>query len=331
MASLCANRLCAAALVPPTPYRGRFIPETGSPPGGECTTVAEILSEILFFFSRLDWLSAVDILLVTFVIFGLLQLVRGTQAVVLLRGIIFLVVAIALLTSFLKLLAFTWLLRNALPGLLISIPVIFAPEIRRGLERLGRGGSMINFGVRGADADLQAVIDAIARAAQKLSERRHGGLIVIEREVGLKDYAATGVHLDAAITPELILQVFYPNSPLHDGAMIVAGNRILAAACVMPLTANEDLPDRQMGLRHRAALGISEVSDAVAVVASEETGIISVVHNGRMIRRLDAARLKHVLSVFYHSPQRGNWLTRGLRLFRRQPEQTEAAPEKPGE
>lgn len=292
--------------------------------------MAETLSEILFFFSRLDWLSAVDVLLVTLVIFSLLQLVRGTQAVVLLRGTILLVVAIALLTTFFKLRAFSWLLRNALPSLLISIPVIFAPEIRRALERLGRASSLFNFGARGAEADWQSVIDAIARATQKLSERRHGGLIIIEREVGLKDYAATGVHLDAAVTPELILQVFYPNSPLHDGAMIIAGHRILAAACVMPLTANENLPDRQMGLRHRAALGISEVSDAVAVVASEESGIISVVHNGRMIRRLDAARLKHVLGVFYHRPQRSGWLANILHFFQRQREQPEPI-EKTGE
>jgi diadenylate cyclase len=293
--------------------------------------VAETLSEIIFFFSRLDWVSAVDILLVTLVIFGLLQLVRGTQAVVLLRGIIFLVIVIALLATFLKLRAFSWLLRSSLPSLLISIPVIFAPEIRRALERLGRAGSIFNFGLRGSEADTQAVIEAIARATQKLSERRHGGLIVIEREVGLKDYTDTGVHLDAAVTAELILQVFYPNSPLHDGAMIICGNRILAAACVMPLTANENLPDRQMGLRHRAALGISEVSDAVAIVASEESGIISVVHNGRMIRRLDSTRLKHVLGVFYRPHTGGNWFGRWLRSFRRQPGKSEPAQEKEGD
>jgi diadenylate cyclase len=292
--------------------------------------VADTLSEILFFFSRLDWLGAVDILLVTLVIFGLLQLVRGTQAVVLLRGIIFLVVVIALLTTFLKLQAFSWLLRSALPALLVAIPVIFAPEIRRALERLGRAGSVFNFGLRGTEADTETVVDAIARAAQKLSERRHGGLIVIEREVGLKDYANTGVHLDAAITAELILQVFYPNSPLHDGAMIISGNRILAAACVMPLTVNEDLPDRQMGLRHRAALGISEVSDAVAVVASEESGIISVVHNGRMIRRLDATRLKHVLGVFYRPRTGGNWFGRWIRPSRRPPNKPEPVQDKEG-
>lgn len=293
--------------------------------------MAETLSEIFFFFSRLDWLSAVDILLVTLVIFGLLQLVRGTQAVVLLRGIIFLVLVIALLTTFLKLRAFSWLLRNTLPALLISIPVIFAPEIRRALERLGRAGSFFNVSLPTTEADTQAVIEAIAKAAQKLSERQHGGLIVIEREVGLKEYVDGGVHLDAAVTAELIVQVFYPNSPLHDGAMVIRGNRIAAAACVLPLTANEELPDRQMGLRHRAALGISEVSDAVAVVASEETGILSVVHNGRMIRRLDATRLKHVLRVFYHPRSNRAWLTRVLHFFRRPPDKRDPPQEKSGD
>ncbi len=259
--------------------------------------MSDILSELSFFFSRLDWVSVIDILLVTLVIYSLLALVRGTQAVVLLRGIIFLVIIIALLTTFLRLRAFTWLLRSTLPALLISIPVIFAPEIRRALERLGRAGLTLNLGSR--EADVQAVVETLANAAQRLSERRHGGLIIIERQTGLKDYMDTGVRLEAVVTVELLLQIFYPNTPLHDGAVILKGDRVAAAACIMPLTSGENLTDRQMGLRHRAALGITEVSDAVALVVSEETGLISVAHNGRMIRRLDAARLKNILGAFY--------------------------------
>jgi len=190
--------------------------------------VAELLGELLLVFSRLDAVGVIDILLVTLVIYSLLRLVRGTQAVVLLRGIMFLFLAIALLTAVLRLRAFSWLLRNTLPALLISIPVIFAPEIRRALERLGRAGTTFSFGAR--DADVQTVIDAIAAAAQRLAERRHGGLIVIERQVGLKDYADTGVALDAAISAELLLQTFYPNTPLHDGAVILKGDRLAAAA-----------------------------------------------------------------------------------------------------
>jgi diadenylate cyclase len=266
--------------------------------------MAELYEEVRFLFSRLDWLSLIDILLVALVIYALLVLVRGTQAVVLLRGIIFLVVITVTLTSFLQLRAFSWLLRQTLPALLISIPVIFAPEIRRALERLGRAGTVLNF--QGREADIQPVIDAITTAAVRLSERRHGGLIVIERQVGLKNYADTGVFIDGTVTVEMLVQVFYPNTPLHDGAVIVKGSHIMAAACVMPLTSS-DTADRQMGLRHRAALGISEVSDAVAVVISEETGMISLAHNGRMIQRLDAARLRHILAAFYRPRPGGGW------------------------
>jgi len=279
--------------------------------------MADLLEEITFIFTRLDWLSVLDILLVALVIYSLLALVRGTQAVVLLRGIIFVVIVVVLLTSFLELRAFSWLLRNTLPALLISIPVIFAPELRRALERVGRAGTGLNLGPR--EAEMEPVIAALTDTAVRLSERRHGGLIVIERQVGLKNYADTGVALDAAVTVELLVQIFYPNTPLHDGAVIIKGPRLVAAACVMPLTSGETA-DRQMGLRHRAALGITEVSDAVAVVISEETGAISVAHNGRMIQRLDAARLRHILAAFYRPRGSGNGLWRWLRNpFKRPP------------
>jgi diadenylate cyclase len=281
-----------------------------------------------FLVRNLDWLAVLDILLVTLVIYGLLALVRGTQAVVLLRGIIILAVGTVMLTSFLRLPAFSWLLRNALPALLISVPVIFAPEIRRALERLGRAGTGININTR--EAEQLQVIEAIIAAAVRLSERRHGALIVIERQVGLKDRADTGVALDAAVTVELLVQIFYPNTPLHDGAVILKGSRIQAAACIMPLTSGENITDRQMGLRHRAALGISEVSDAVAVVVSEETGSISVAHNGRMIQRLDAARLRHILLAFYR-PRGGGGVMRGLKRVLSKPGATDEAPRAVGD
>lgn len=285
--------------------------------------MADLFEEIAFIVSRLDWQSVLDVFLVALVIYSLLMLVRGTQAVVLLRGIIFLVVATYLLTTFLRLPAFSWLLRNTLPALLISIPVIFAPEIRRALERLGRAGTVLNFNTR--EAEVQPVIDAITEAAVRLSERRHGGLMVIERQVGLKNYAEKGVALDAAVTKDLLMQIFYPNTPLHDGAVILKGSRVVAAACVMPLTSGENITDRQMGLRHRAALGVTEVSDAVAVVVSEETGNISVAHNGRMIQRLDAARLKHILAAFYR-PRVSGGFRRNLRRWFSRPRSPDEAP-----
>ena len=290
--------------------------------------MADLADTIQFFISQLTWLSVLDILLVTLVIFGLLALVRGTQAVVLLRGIIFLVIATVMLTSFLRLPAFSWLLRNSLPALLIAVPVIFAPEIRRALERLGRAGTGLNINTR--EAEQEMVIEAITGSAVRLSERRHGALIVIERQVGLKNYTDTGVILDGLVSVELLVQVFYPNTPLHDGAVILKGSRIVAAACVMPLTSGENITDRQMGLRHRAALGVSEVSDAVAVVVSEESGGISVAHNGRMIQRLDAARLRHILAAFYR-PRGGGGVMRGLRRVLNKPRSADEAPRAVGD
>jgi len=143
---------------------------------------------------------------------------------------------------------------------------------------------------------------AIATACTRLSARRHGALIVLQRFDSLKEYISTGVHLDADITPELLLQIFYPNTPLHDGAVIVSDHRIVAASCVMPLSASGILnrgPERQMGLRHRAALGTSEASDGIVVVVSEETGSISVAQGGKMIRGLDSDRLENMLVAFY--------------------------------
>lgn len=262
-----------------------------------------LLNEILFIFQRLDWLSVIDIALVTVIFFGILILLRDTQATVLLRGVVFLVILLALLTSFVDLPAFSWLIQTTLPALLLAIPVIFAPEIRRGLERLGRAGTPTLFTPKAASMEiLQKTMRAIATACTRLSARRHGALIVLQRFDSLKEYISTGVHLDADVTPELLLQIFYPNTPLHDGAVIVSDHRIVAASCVMPLSASGILnrgPERQMGLRHRAALGTSEACDGIVVVVSEETGSISVAQGGKMIRGLDSDRLENMLVAFY--------------------------------
>ena len=280
--------------------------------------MANFLNNILFIFQRLNWLSVLDILLVTLIFFLVLFSLRDTQAMVLLRGVIFLVVALVLLTTLVELPAFSWLVRNSLPALLLSIPVIFAPEIRRALERLGRAGtfSITTNTKQPTRVDMQKVIHAIVEAAARLSARQHGALIVIQRMDNLDQYIETGVQMSAHVTPELLLQIFYPDTPLHDGAVILADGRIVAAACVMPLSASGVLnktPERQMGLRHRAALGISEVSDAVSVVVSEQSGSISISNSGRMIRRIDPERLENILTAFFRpdntTPQRV-WLNR---------------------
>jgi diadenylate cyclase len=264
--------------------------------------VAEFLNNLLFIFQRIDWLSAVDILLVSFIFFGLLYWLRDTQAMVLLRGVILLVVLIVLLTSLVPLPAFSWLVRNALPALLLAIPVIFAPEIRRALERIGRAGSIWSLATKSVTRELEQTIGAVVSASARLSARQHGALIVIQKLDSLDDYMESGVRMHAQVTPELLLQVFYPNTPLHDGAVIIVENQLVAAACVMPLSSSGILnrsPERQMGLRHRAALGISEASDAVAIAISEESGSIAIAHSGRMIRRLDPDRLENILLAFF--------------------------------
>jgi diadenylate cyclase len=237
---------------------------------------------------------------------------------VLLRGVIFLVVALVLLTTLVELPAFSWLIRSTLPALLLAIPVIFAPEIRRALERLGRAGTVtfLQSSDHATTVDVQEAIHAVVEATARLSARQHGALIVIQRMDSLEQYIETGVQMRANVTPELLLQIFYPDTPLHDGAVVIAKGRIVAAACVMPLSASGILnrsPERQMGLRHRAALGISEVSDAVAVVVSEQSGFISIAHAGRMIRRIDPERLENILIAFFRPdttiPQR-LWLRR---------------------
>lgn len=280
--------------------------------------MSDLLTQIAFLLQRLDWLSILDLVLVTLVLFGILMLLRDTQAMVLLRGVLLLVIFLYILTSLISLPAFTWLIRTTTPALLLAIPVIFAPEIRRGLERIGRAGSgqLVNHQDQPAVEALHQMISVVVTAAARLSSRQHGALIILQRSDSLREYVNTGIQLNARVTSELLLQIFYPNTPLHDGAVIIANNTIIAASCVMPLSASGILnrsAERRMGLRHRAALGISEASDAIAVVVSEETGAIAIAHNGRIIRRLDSERLENILLTFYQPPQTGlkfwNWVT----------------------
>ncbi len=278
--------------------------------------MSNLADEISFFLQRVDPLAILDLLLVSAVFFFVISLLRGTRAVVLLRGMVLLIIVMALLTGLLPLPGFQSLLSATLPALLFVIPVVFAPEIRRAFERVGRAGSF--FSLYSEPAEAERTVNLIVSASERLSEIRHGALITIEREDRLGEYIETGVALDAKLSTELLLQIFYVNTPLHDGAVILRDDRVAAASVVMPLSSGGTLSrgaERTLGLRHRAALGISEVSDAVSVVVSEETGHISITHNGRMIRRLDRSRLRNILIAFYR-PRRlaglPNWLNRWL-------------------
>jgi diadenylate cyclase len=225
------------------------------------------------------------------------------QAVPLLRGILIFVVVIGFTATVFPLAAFRWLFGNVITAAAVAIPVIFQPELRRALERLGRAG--VWFSTRQTETTQRLrIIEDICAAAARLSERRQGALVVLERETELQEFIDSGVPLESEVSPQLLLTIFWPKTELHDGAVVLRAGKIAAAACVLPLSSGRNLTDRKMGTRHRAALGISEISDAVCVVVSEETGQIAVANGGRMIRRLDANRLRTILAAFYGEAQR---------------------------
>jgi diadenylate cyclase len=254
------------------------------------------MPEIQWLLSQLGGFRSIfDIAVVTLIIYWLLDVAQGTRATQLIRGaIIFLAIAYILATS-LDLSTLNWILSRTWPALVVAIPVIFQPELRRALEQLGHTGAWIRttFPVS-TDVDQEQALDEIVRAAAQLARQRYGALIVIERETGLQDYADRAVPIDAKLTRQLLINIFYPNSPLHDGAVLTRGDRILAASAVLPLTDNISASS-QLGTRHRAAIGVTEDSDALAVIVSEETGQIAVAHSGRLIRNLDQDRLRRVL------------------------------------
>ncbi len=242
-----------------------------------------------------DVSSMVDVALVTLIFLGLFYLVRGTRAVILLRGILLVAFVAVLASTFLNLTAFNWLVRNSIPALLVAIPVIFQPELRRAFERLGRPRSLL--GSRTTDSTTK-FLATLSRAAGALARQEWGALIIIEGRTGLQEYIDTGVWLDAQVSVDLLLNIFNKHTNLHDGAVILRDERIHAAGCMLPLSENPDV-DRDLGTRHRAALGVTESTDAIALVVSEETGAISVAHNGRLIRHLDEGNLNRLLTNLY--------------------------------
>ena len=255
--------------------------------------------DLTYYLEQLDLISGLDILLVTIIVFGLLTLLSGTRAVPMLRGLLVFALVLVLIDLVAPLQALRWLVGRILPALFVAIPIIFQPELRRAFTQLGQPGRFTSLWRREQE---DPTITILTDTARRLSTRRHGALIIIERNTGLKEYIDTGVQLDAEITAPLLLNIFYKDADLHDGGVIIKDGRIAAASCVMPLS-NSRMSDRQMGLRHRAALGTSENSDAVVVVVSEETGNIAVAHNGRILPRLSLQQLESNLQAFLN-PQR---------------------------
>lgn len=249
------------------------------------------LSDVREIIRQFDVSSAIDVALIAILVYIALRLVSGTRAMTQLRGAMLLVLVAVVTARIFDLEVIRFLIENSLTVLVIVAAIVFQPELRRLLDRLGRTG------FRGLldRTDYRNVAESLSRAAGRLSAQRHGALVVIERQTGLEDVIETGVRLDSRVTAELLTTIFFPNTALHDMAVVIRGERVVAAGCVLPLTSELSDGNRLLGTRHRAALGVTETTDAIAVVVSEETGAISVAVSRRLIPVADERRLQAVL------------------------------------
>ncbi len=250
----------------------------------------EILVERLL--GIVSFISLIDIIIVAFFIYKIFMLIKDTRAEQLLKGLIVLLFATGI-SKYLGLSMINWILQRAQTILLVALPIVFQPELRRMLEKIGRGGfiSSVNFW---EDKSAEETIDNIVGAATDLSAKKTGALMVIERKIGLADIIETGTVLEAKLTKELLKNIFYPNTPLHDGAVIIRQSRIQAAGCFLPLSTNASI-SKDLGTRHRAAIGLSENSDAIVIAVSEETGTISTAEDGVLKRNYNENELKKYL------------------------------------
>ena len=237
--------------------------------------------------------DVIDVLIITFLIYRVLSFMRKTSASSVMKGLI-LILVVAWLAFFFDMYVLTYLLRQVLQLGVIVIVVLFQPEIRKLFERMGTSKFTFFFLNRGRHENLETVILSVVAASDAMAKSHTGAIIVFEREVGLNDYAVTGTNVDAQASSELIQNVFYPNSPLHDGALIVREGRLLAAACMLPLSNNINL-SRELGMRHRAGVGISERSDALVVIVSEQTGTVSIAVDGMLKRHLSSDTVEKLL------------------------------------
>lgn len=252
--------------------------------------------------SGVGFTDILDIMIVTFIIYKLLDFIRETRAEQLAKGLLLLVVA-TLLSKVLQLYTLHWILSGVMTVGLIAVVVIFQPELRRGLEYLGRS-KFSNVLSEVDKEEAKYMVGQLVEAIDSMSVSRTGALIVIEREISLSDIVETGTVIDAVISAQMVGNIFYEGAPLHDGALIIRGNRLYAAGCVLPLTQNKNL-NKELGTRHRAGIGITENSDALVIIVSEETGIISVAQNGKLTRFLDVKKIeKSLLNLYLEESKR---------------------------
>ncbi len=252
--------------------------------------------------STVNATDILEVILVAVIIYKLYMMLEGTRAVTLVKGLIVLFTA-NILCNIMNLHLLSWLFERIVTWTFVALPIVFQPELRRTLERLGEGKFLFEKRMDLDKKQAQDVVDELVKASLELSRTKTGALLVIEREMGLNDISATGIKIDALITSEFLLNVFIPNTPLHDGAAVIRGNRLIAAGCYLPLTEKPGLP-KELGTRHRAAIGISEQCDALVLIVSEETGTISVAENGGITRSLNGETLaKAIGPAFFNRRQ----------------------------
>ena len=267
---------------------------------------AKIQTVLWNVFNRPTIADVLDILIVAFLLYELLMLTKETRASAVLKGLVTLVVA-SWVSDLLGLTALNWVLLNVVNNGTVVLVILFQPELRKALEQLGRGA----IHKTAVSADLEEsghIVNEITSCLLTLSRRRVGALIVIEQRIGLKDVIETGTSLNSQISAALLENIFEPNTPLHDGAVVIRGPRIMAAACILSLSEGKGI-SRELGTRLRAALGVTETTDAISLIVSEETGTISVARNGRLTRHLDRAALEELLLSIYHQKETGLWST----------------------
>lgn len=261
-----------------------------------------MLAEMEGIIQTITALDLVDILVVTYFLYRLYQMLKNTRAASLVKGLLVLLLA-ALASKSLHLHVINWLLEKSMTVVLVALPVVFQPELRRALEQIGRG-RLFRKTVVLDEEEVEHMLSALVTAVMAMSRNRIGALIVLERETGLDDYIETGTQIDALISHEMFLNIFIPNTPLHDGAVIIRANRIKAAGCLLPLTEARNL-SKELGTRHRAAIGLSEQTDALVLVVSEETGTISLARGGILQRYLTAEDIKDLLRPGISQPLSG--------------------------
>lgn len=275
----------------------------------------EFISYIMYYKQFIRIMDIIDILIVAYAIYKLIKLVRETRAAQLIKGIILLVVAMQL-SSLFNLYMVNYVLKNAMQVGVIAIFVVFQPELRRALEKMGRSkfSKVLSFDDDDIEEKNSHTVEQICQAVKNLSDNRIGSLMILERTTKIGDIIRTGVTLDSEVSAELLINIFVPNTPLHDGAVVIRDNKITAAACFLPLTQNSEL-NIELGTRHRAAIGITETSDCVALVVSEETGKISLALEGTLTRNLTVESLERALTKIM-SPEPNQLNNRKFKIWK---------------